>query len=412
MPAADIDARAAVLCEDVAVALAARTAAIAGQLVDEVAEHLPAAVADDELRGLMVDGATANVGLVTAMARTWSDPAGNPPPPEVARWARATARAGLSVADVLTVYRLGHARLWRLWQAELAARTPEHELFVHASARCSDFLFRWVDAMSSPVVRIHGEERRRLDRGTEAARVDAVRAILDGEPLDTTAVSLRLRYDLERHHVAVVAWLDELTDPVDEDARLQDAVARVSKWLRPGSTPLLVRGGSQSVWAWVGCDDRPTPPAGGPPAALGDRLRARVTIGTPGHGLDGFRRSHEDAQAAARVVRLTGDAAGGGITTYDDVAVIALLTGDLDRAREFARRRLAPLTGVPGSDVLLDTLRCYLAEGQSYARAARQLGVHENTVAYRVRRALELLGEPDPGALPLRAALAIADALG
>jgi DNA-binding PucR family transcriptional regulator len=38
------------------------------------------------------------------------------------------------------------------------------------------------------------------------------------------------------------------------------------------------------------------------------------------------------------------------------------------------------------------TLRVFLEEGTSYVRAARRLGVHQNTVLYRVHRAEELLG--------------------
>ena len=40
------------------------------------------------------------------------------------------------------------------------------------------------------------------------------------------------------------------------------------------------------------------------------------------------------------------------------------------------------------------TLRIFLEEGASFVRAARRLGVHTNTVTYRVHRAEELLGHP------------------
>jgi DNA-binding PucR family transcriptional regulator len=39
-------------------------------------------------------------------------------------------------------------------------------------------------------------------------------------------------------------------------------------------------------------------------------------------------------------------------------------------------------------------LRAFYDEGSSFVRAARRLGVHENTVTYRVQRAEELLGHP------------------
>ncbi len=54
---------------------------------------------------------------------------------------------------------------------------------------------------------------------------------------------------------------------------------------------------------------------------------------------------------------------------------------------------------------LIATLRVFLQEGQSFSRAARRLGIHENTVAYRVRRVLELTGQQDAGSLVLRAAV-------
>ena len=43
---------------------------------------------------------------------------------------------------------------------------------------------------------------------------------------------------------------------------------------------------------------------------------------------------------------------------------------------------------------LAATLRVYLEEGTSPVRAARRLGVHENTIVYRVRRAEAQLGHP------------------
>ena len=52
----------------------------------------------------------------------------------------------------------------------------------------------------------------------------------------------------------------------------------------------------------------------------------------------------------------------------------------------------------------------YLDEGASHSRAAKRLGIHENTVRYRIRQAEELLGRPvDEQTLDLRVALKLAD---
>ena len=57
-----------------------------------------------------------------------------------------------------------------------------------------------------------------------------------------------------------------------------------------------------------------------------------------------------------------------------------------------------------------ETLRAYLDAGGSHGRAAQKLGIHENTVRYRVRQAEEILARPvGPQDLDLRVALSLAD---
>jgi DNA-binding PucR family transcriptional regulator len=94
------------------------------------------------------------------------------------------------------------------------------------------------------------------------------------------------------------------------------------------------------------------------------------------------------------------------VVHYADVAVLDLLTRDVDAARRVARETLGPLAGDDdGARRLLATLRTYLQEGESFARTARRLGLHENTVSYRVRRAVELAGHADTHGHALRAAV-------
>jgi DNA-binding PucR family transcriptional regulator len=86
------------------------------------------------------------------------------------------------------------------------------------------------------------------------------------------------------------------------------------------------------------------------------------------------------------------------------------MTNDLDEARRFVAAELGPLgAGDDATRRLSSTLRVFLEEGASYVRAARRLGVHENTVTYRVRRAEEILGHRvRERQLELRAALRLA----
>ncbi|MBI5106074.1 MAG: helix-turn-helix domain-containing protein, partial [Solirubrobacterales bacterium] len=79
---------------------------------------------------------------------------------------------------------------------------------------------------------------------------------------------------------------------------------------------------------------------------------------------------------------------------YDDVALLALLTQDLDQARAFADRVLGPLAfDDEATRRLADTLMAVLEEQGSPRRAGLRLGVHENTVAKRLRTIEAMLEE-------------------
>jgi DNA-binding PucR family transcriptional regulator len=115
----------------------------------------------------------------------------------------------------------------------------------------------------------------------------------------------------------------------------------------------------------------------------------------------------------ARHVIQLGRRAPGALARYGDVALTGLLTHDVPEARRFTQRELGALGAeTDAARRIAATLRVFLEEGSSFVRAARRLGVHENTVAYRVRRAGELLGHPvEDRQLELRVALMLADVL-
>src|SRR5205085_10983649 len=87
--------------------------------------------------------------------------------------------------------------------------------------------------------------------------------------------------------------------------------------------------------------------------------------------------------------------AGRQITHFDDVALVALMSGDEDGAREFVARELA---GIEGDDArsrrLRETLSAYFSAGHNAAATAARLGVHEQTVALRLRAVEERTGYP------------------
>jgi hypothetical protein len=148
--------------------------------------------------------------------------------------------------------------------------------------------------------------------------------------------------------------------------------------------PLGVGSGAASVDVWWGAY---APPEA---AALADYVPPEeilVAVGRPGHGLDGFRRSHAEALEAARVAALAGGAAAA-VTRYERVELLSLLASDFPRARAFVAARLGPLAAASEPAARLrETVLAFLAANGSGTRAAKELYVHHNTVAYRVKRA-------------------------
>ena len=130
-----------------------------------------------------------------------------------------------------------------------------------------------------------------------------------------------------------------------------------------------------------------------PPQFLaGSRRGLGVALGQIGKGIAGFRRSHEEAVLARRVHQLR-QPASGSCVRFDDVALDVLLMQNPAEASRFVKQQLGELADdTDAASRLRATVAVFLQENASFLHAARRLGVHENTVAYRIRRAEELLG--------------------
>ena len=97
---------------------------------------------------------------------------------------------------------------------------------------------------------------------------------------------------------------------------------------------------------------------------------------------------------AHRVAMLCGPGSGA-VSTYRDLALPALASADPEHAVRFCRQELGSLLDADErSRRLRETVLIYLESSGSPRRAARRLGVHENTVVNHVHAAEEVLGHP------------------
>ena len=381
------------LFRDIAVRLADPEwiARVSDAITEAIHRELPELSADEQIR-------PATLASTLSVLRVWAElvQLDRPPdeaelPPAAVSYARELAQRGLSIDTLLRAYQVGNATFFEMWVQRIRAAIDDPDTRTHAVAMGARWTFAFVEALSRQLVARHAEEREAWVRSAVAMRTEIIRAILDGEAPEIRAASQRLRYELDREHLAYVVWSDENSAAGALVGELERIAGEVAQSLcAPGQ--LVVPLGGTLVAGWVPA------PAGGVPQALRlDQTRARacVALGTSGRGVIGFAESHREAMHARRVARLAGRRAVG-VIRFEDVDLVALASLDIPLAARFVRAHLGPLAAQDDDTLRLSsTLRVYLEEQASPRRTAGRLGVHENTVKARMRAIGELL--PDPG---------------
>jgi DNA-binding PucR family transcriptional regulator len=388
--------------------VAARAHELSVEVVDRIRPQLPVLFPDPEAVEANRASTEASIRAVAELIERGADPKAIELPPETLAYARDGARRGIPLTALMRSYRLGHAALWEIVARDLAARAEDRDELAEATDVCSALMFAYVDHALTLADEEYAAERERFARSAAASRAHTIEAILTGQQLDAAAAGRRLRYELDRRHVGIVAWLESAPEDADPHTLLEGAVGVVAEATR--ATPALVHPiGLLASAGWVSVG--PTTDLA-PVAEL--RLDptmmpwVRLAVGDPAEGVAGFRASHEQAAQARRVATLANRPAGS-VTRYARVALQAMATADLDQARSFVDRQLGRLAvDDDTARRLVATLRVYLDEHASRGRAAKRLGVHENTISYRIRQIEEILGRSvEEDTLDLRVALAL-----
>ncbi len=384
---------------------------ISETLTDTVHDHVPEL--DEDMRPWTLQAARANIGLIVTMMREGDDPASVQPPPEAIGYTKEYVVRGLELSLMQRAYRAAQGVFGGIILEQLRVVTDDADLLAEAMAFFNAWIFAYVEAIERRLTDVYIGEHEQWVRGAAAVRAAEVRALLGGATaVDSAAVSLRLGYELDRFHVGFVVWSEEGGErPGDAGglfAAMERTAAAVAKSLGAGA-PLTVAEG-RHLACWAGRRSEPDLSRLRLPRAGARGLS--VAAGTPSPGVEGFILSHHEALLARRVAQLRGDG-DGAVATYPDLALEALLAGDPEAARRFAARELGPLAaGDDATARFASTVAVFLEEGSSFVHAGRRLGIHANTVAYRVRRAESLLGRPvTERQLELRVALRLAPLL-
>jgi DNA-binding PucR family transcriptional regulator len=249
---------------------------------------------------------------------------------------------------------------------------------------------------------VYEEEHERWPENQNSNRALRVRELLAGKKtVDVDETTTSIRYPLRWHHLAVILWYPD--SRADEDAlpHLQHFLVELGQAAGAGANPLFVAANRVTGWGWLPFKALAHDAA----EATTEKIRALVAersdlpslgIGKFAPGIDGFRRSHQQAQRA-RSVAIVGRQDGPALLAATDpgLSLAALLAGDISEARDWVGDALGDLAGDGENDERMrETLRVFLRCGSSYKLAAEELNLHFNTVRYRVGRAITRLGRP------------------
>jgi purine catabolism regulator len=343
--------------------------------------------------------------------------------PLVARWLRTTAEA--SPADPPTAtYDLDNA-----WSRVVAPVIGRDGLLGSVSlivprgrATPEDAQVTGRGAAACAVVLAREQAAATVRREVELHVLDEV---LDGNLRSETTLlqqARRLGHDLLAPHVAMVARVEHATTgPVragsadDRWDGLEEAVSRAAA-TRNGKSLWRIRNNSAEFLLPVDAsgDERRLA------ETLRDDLRAIVKVGPDGavslgvgtmrDGLLGIRRSHGEARQALQLGRrLHGP---GHLTLFGDLGVYRVIFAaeHLPELGDLYHQTLGQLLAYDRQNNagLVSTLEAFFAANGSPKDASERLGVHRNTVLYRLDRIREITGyDLDDAGVRLRLQLAL-----
>jgi hypothetical protein len=392
--------------DDAVIAKAAAT--IVSSLADQVdditrstQELLVSAIA--ELRGdalllqLLRDTVSSNIDTFFSAIRHRIPIEHIEPPAAALEYARRLAQREVSANALVRAYRLGHQAVLKIALEEVRASELDAKLSLSVYERFAAISFDYIDRISQLVVATYQDERERWLGNRNTMRASRVRELLEGVDVDVDAVVAAIHYPLKRIHVALIVWCQE-SESGDKLTPMERFVHKLAGSIGAHESPLFISVDHVTGWAWI-----PLPP-NAVPGALG-QIRAVaetktdapwIAAGNPLPGIDGFRRSHQQAQDARGVATASGGNFPRFVAAGDPgLAVAALVGNNLEAASTWVAEVLGPLSSPTESDERLrETLRVFLRTGSSNKAAAEELHLHINSVKYRVHRAVERRGRP------------------
>jgi DNA-binding PucR family transcriptional regulator len=399
---------------EVAGALAPHTTELSADIYALIVRAIPQLHTDSRILALLEASVAENVATILHILQHDLDLDRVHAPAAAEQYGRRLAQRGIPLAALLRAYRIGSTRFQHWCLRELAQQTEEPAILSAAGLRITETTAAYIDQVSEELVAAYQAERDHWLRNLSAAQAARVRTLLDGDPVDIDAAEAILGYRLRQYHVGVVCWLGNPEDGGRALGRLEEATIELAREASVESRPLFVPQDEACAWAWLplGARNTFTVPAV-PSSATRAESGIRFASGAPGADVAGFRRTHRQA-LGAQAVALAAGRSGPRLTSFAEVAPLALMASEVELLRTWVLETLGSLAEDDDHHARLrDTLRVFLQKNGSFKATAERLILHKNSVQYRIHKAEEALGHPvDQRRLDLELALLASHWLG
>jgi DNA-binding PucR family transcriptional regulator len=300
-----------------------------------------------------------------------------PIPPAAAAQARRAAQLGVSLSRVQRRYIAGHREF-----GEFVMRGVERTGFLD-NGRVTHHLRRTQESLlehlMAAIEHEYNQELALMVDSPEQRRREIVRRLLACEHVEPARL-VELRYDIHASwHLGLVAT----------GARAEVVVGTLKSSLSQGL--LVVPQDDGIIWVWFARSRKPAVAEIERMLPAGEQPGVSVAIGEPGQGIDGWRQTHREAQAALLVALCEPQR----FARYADCHFLAAARQIDTLANALQQKYLTPLRGErDGGATLRKTLRAWVDTEGHASSAAKTLKVDRHTVENHIRTVEKLTGSP------------------
>lgn len=258
--------------------------------------EMPELCGEDRPFEMLDAGVAANLDTIF-QALLHDVPVGETTVPALAvDYARRLARHGVPVNTLVRAYRLGQRHMTELVFTELQSLQIEPTTRVAAIEAITTFVFEYVEWVSEHLVGAYESEHVQWREHQNSIRAMRVRDLLgDDTTIAVDTASAAIDYPLHQQHLALILW--HTTD--DELTQLQLFTDDLAAAVGTSARPLFAAVDRAGAWVWLPFESA----SGDLTGQIRDYTNARpellnIAMGALGSGVQGFRRSHRQAQRA------------------------------------------------------------------------------------------------------------------